>query len=621
MSYIGNVVAPSTSTMKRQEFKRRVYNGAPVTGYHMIKSMTPVAFGPNDKPQTVNVSTLYEYESGCKEHRDCYGHLCTVNGGVVLPPHSMSLRSGDIATEYNKAAKLVFSGDVNGYIDAVKSTNLTKDGTMRLTMSTPTAGSCRLIATPQWEFGTSCVAISENLASRMTVCRKATNADGSEDSVYVEDHLREGDWVIVVRPPSLHFGNTQPMKVKYWKHDCAGIHPESFSVFHGDFDGDEIQMYPVYNPGSINECESWQQLPLPAFIKGREVYNSYVSQLRGSSSRLAFCEDGEAHFIRFTTLSSKQIMEKPPNLAFGEYSRNKAKHTSGMSLRFNTRKTEASFVDESIRGMGDVARQQLSQGALGDMTRVAKVVASCFYRATEGGLHVVTRHGSNILCDDGIFDSGAPAVRGISAMCAVAQQAALDSHRAESHDVTSHDFIGDIMLGCNREGNISATGTMTLVETLPLPAVSARKKWYRWMYTSAESTFYLCEPSRFPLALRKHIVGGYNPVILTYVTNNGGSVYEVCKRGVTAICNYYGIRMSSVELNDVVHVFSYNVRESVHPITSREGLMARSLGWIETLLATDHSKLPAMVGGVGTPLTTTSAMFMSNFKDLESRHD
>lgn len=587
----------------------------------MITSMVPAKFGSNEKPRTVSVNTLYEYESGCKEHRDCYGHLCSVNDSVVLPPHSMSLRSGDIATEYNKAAKLVFDGNVEGYVDAVKKTNLTKHGTMRLTMSTPVAGSCRLIATPQWEFGTSCVAISENLASRMAVCRKAINDDGSEDSVYVEDHLREGDWVIVVRPPSLHFGNTQPMKVKYWKHECAGIHPESFSVFHGDFDGDEIQIYPVYNPGSIDECESWQQLPLPAFVKGRDVYNSYVSQLRQNSLQLKRCDEGEADFIRFTTLSSRQMIAGPPKLAFGEYTRNKDKHITGMSLRFNTRKTEASFVDESIRGMGDVARQQMSQGALGDMTRVAKIVASCFYRPSEGGLHVVTRQSSSVLSDDGVCDSGAPAVRGMSAMCAVAQQAALDSHRAESHDVTSHDFIGDIMLGCNRDANVSATGMMTLVETTAHAPVLTKNRWYKWMYTSANNTFYLCDPSKFPPGLRRHIVGGYNPIVLTYVLNQNGNVYDVCKRGVMTICNYYGIYMSEVELSDITHVFSYDVKASVHPITSREGMLARSLGWIETLLATDHSKLPEMIGGRGVPLTTTSAMFMSNFEDLKTRHD
>lgn len=610
-----------TVKMERQEFRRRVYNSAPVSGFYMITSITPARFGPNEKPRTVNVNTLYEYESGCKEHRDCYGHLCAVNGDVVLPPHSMSLRSGDIATEYNKAAKLVFTGDIGGYVDAVKKTNLTKDGTMRLTMSTPVAGSCRLIATPQWEFGTSCIAISENLASRMVVCRRATNDDGSEDSVYVEDHLRENDWVIVVRPPSLHFGNTQPMKVKYWKHQCAGIHPESFSVFHGDFDGDEIQMYPVYEQGSINECESWEQLPLPAFVSGRDAYNSYVSLPRQTLLQLKQCGEGEADFIRFTTLSSKQIMAEPPRLAFGEYSRNKERHISGMSSRFKTRRTEASFVDESIRGMGDVARQQMSQGALGDMTRVAKVVASCFYRPATGGLHVVTRHGSNILSDDSVCDSGASVVRGMSAICAVAQQAALDSHRAESHDVTSHDFIDDIILGCNRETNAGVTHAVTLVETSSHVTVSTGKRWYKWMYTSAHSSFYLCDPSKFPPALRQCIVGAYNPIMLAYVLNQNGNVHEVCKRGVTTVCNYYGIHMSPVELNDIAHVFSYDVRASVHPITSREGMLARSLGWIETLLATDHSKLPGLIGSVGVPLTTTSAMFMSNFEDLKTRHD
>ncbi|KAF2864552.1 hypothetical protein K470DRAFT_208512, partial [Piedraia hortae CBS 480.64] len=108
---------------------------------------------------STSLNSLYEYKSGCREHKDCYGHLCSVNG-ATLPPHSMSLRSGSKATEYNKAARLVFDVDTKGYVSAIQRTNFTKHGTMRPTMSTPISGSGRLIATPQWQFGVSCVAIS-----------------------------------------------------------------------------------------------------------------------------------------------------------------------------------------------------------------------------------------------------------------------------------------------------------------------------------------------------------------------------------------------------------------------------------------------------------------------------
>lgn len=605
--------------MKRQEYRRRVLRDAQVSNLHTIKSITVARFEDGKKPRAVPVDSLYEYESGCKVHRDCYGHMCCIKD-VMLPPHSMSLRSGDIATEYNKAAKLVFSGNTKGYVEAVQKTNFTKHGTMRSTMSTPIAGSGRLIATPQWEFGPSYVAISENLASRMNVCRIVSSEDGSKQSTYVEDCLREGDWVIAVRPPSFHFGNTQPMKVKYWSRDCIGIHPESFSVFHGDFDGDEVQFYPVFNPESIEECESWEQLPLPAFVKGRSVYNEYIDTLERNPLGLQKCAAGEAEFIRYTTLSSKQIADGPPELAFGEYSRNKSKHISGMSSRFNTRETESSFVRESIRGMGDVARQQLSQGYLGDMTRVAKIAASCFYRPATGGLHVITRTGSEMLIDDQICDSGAPSIRAIANLCAVAQQAALDSHRAESHDVVSHDFIGDLMHGTDRKST-TATGEMTLIEVSnDAPAVDS-SRWYKWKYTWKMGTFYLCKPDKFPIPLRRSIIGGYNPTVLRYVTNAGGDVRAVCKRGIVTVCNYYGVRMSNVELTDASAVFSYDVTASIHPITCREGMLQRSLGWVETMLATDHTKLKNLVGCTSTALTTSSAMLMSNFEDLITRHD
>lgn len=616
------------TTMEPQRFERRVYDGAPITGKQKIKSVTAVKFQASDKIRTVFVSDLPEYESGCRAHRDCFGHMCVTADGTVLPPHSMSLRSGDIATEYNKAARLVFTGDSTGYVEAVMSTNFTKNGTMRSTMSTPVAGSCRLIATPQWQFGTNCVAISENLASRMRVCRKSVSDTGLPNSTYTETSLQEGDWVIVVRPPSLHLGNTQPMQVRFWKHDCAGIHPESFSVFHGDFDGDEIQMYPVYTDGAVAECEAWEQVPLLSFVNGRKVYNSWLDeslsgdkQSVGRLLNIDKCDSMSADFISYTTVSAAQMRSGPPSLAFGEYSRNKKKHVDGMHARFNSNTTESSFVKESIRGMGDVSRQQLSQGLLGDMTRVAKVAASCFYRPANGGLYVTKRTGSRLVVNDNKTDPGSPSVRAIANLCAVAQQAALDSHRAEAHDTVSHDFISDLILGCENTDSTRPTSGYTLVEfTSDVPIKLLATSLYSWKYTSNDGIFCLCKPSNVSKSLGAYVAGAYNPVVLSSTSGSDRKTVDICSRGLSTVCNYYGVGMSELELYDVSFMFCYAVAASANPITTRPGMLDRGLGWIETLLATDYTKLPLLSGFNEDANSTTSSMFISNFDNMVEKH-
>lgn len=167
----------------------------------------------------------------------------------------------------------------------------------------------------------------------------------------------------------------------------------------------------------------------------------------------------------------------------------------------------------------------------------------------------------------------------------------------------------------------TATGEMTLVEVTTAEIDVGFERWYNWKYVSNSSTFYLCKPEKLPIPLRRSIVGAYNPIVLRYVSNIGGNVQAVCRRGITTVCNYYGVRMSEVELNDASYVFSYDVKASIHPITCREGMLMRSLGWVETMLATDHTKLKDLVGCSSSALTTSSAMLMSNFEDLVTRHD
>lgn len=612
--------------MEAQQFSRRVYDGAPVDNIYKISAVKFTPFKDTDKLRLCDVSSLNEYETGCHIHDRCFGHMCRTPNNIILPPQSMSMRTLKIANEYNAASKLAFKNDKDGYIEKLTSTNLTKRGTYRVIMSTPVAGSARLIATPQYEFGRKYLAISKNLASRMRVCKKVYDDKMNPCGRYVETSLNEYDWVILVRPPSLHFGNTQPIRIRFWDNECIGIHPETFSALHGDFDGDEAHIYPVYDVNSIAECEAWDILPLKSFQLGRIKFKELRDNLGMDDYKMYDDDDSNAKFVEYTTLSAKQLKDGEYKLALGNYSRNKDVHVEQMCTRFNLTSTADSFVTESIRGMEDVKRQRISQGTLGDMTRISKIVASCFFRPDTGSLYVKTSEDSVLLNDDGIKDIGSPSVRAMSSICAVAQQAALDAHRAEAKDYISHDFISDLVLGCRRKVHISPTCEYTFIE---FSAVGIEKKILsnmvricdpKWIFSDDGNTIRaLCKPSSINANIGKYIKSAYNPEVLSKVVEDKRT--KVCANGIRIICNYYSINISAVEINDISYMYSYSVPLSNDPITSRSGLTARKLAWIETFEATDYKKLPDIESNFETPDTTTAAMFISNFNNLKLKYN
>ena len=73
--------------------------------------------------------------------------------------------------------------------------------------------------------------------------------------------------VILVRPPSLGHSNVQRFKVRIWDKPCLGLYPGHCSEYHGDFDGDEMQMYHLSSEDSIAECEAWAPVGRDPFLE------------------------------------------------------------------------------------------------------------------------------------------------------------------------------------------------------------------------------------------------------------------------------------------------------------------------------------------------------------------
>jgi hypothetical protein len=247
------------------------------------------------------------------------------------------------------------------------------------------------------------------------------------------------------------------------------------------------------------------------------------------------------------------------------------------------------------------------------MTRVSKIAGMCFIRPSSGGLYVITSDGNVLLCDDGLTDPGVPAVRAIMSLCEVAQQAALDSHRVQESDMSSHDFISDILLGrpvLEPKGGKLPT-VVILDQSIPESLVGRMKPI--WRYTTGGSLLIMCKAHKLYPDTYGYLTGSYNPTVLSELHACKLNAQQLCRNGLSLVCNYYRLRLTEVELVDLSHVLSFRVSESHSPITTRKGMLARDLSWVETLEGTDVTMLPSLKRHWQEPLSSTSSMFMANF--------
>lgn len=592
--------------MERTYIERRVYGGTPTKRGYAVSAVKYQAFERDHRLKCTDVKSLEDYSAGCREHANCFGHMCVTNEGNILPPHSLSMRSGPIATEYLKASMLAFERDKPGYIAALKRTNYSKHGHMRSIMSSPIAGSARLVAVPQVDLPRDVICLPQELMRTLIFCAYEKTSDGDETGYYKERCLQDGDYVLLVRPPSLTWESVQPVRVATWDRPAIGIKPELFSAQHGDYDGDEAHIYPVTSNGSLWEAQHWVSPRLEKFDRARQIMKEL------GMDDTSWCDD-HSKFINYTTLSAKQLHDGGHSLTYGNYSRNSDQHVSDMAKRSRSTETESSFIHECIRGTGDIVRQQLPQSSIGEMSRNSKVSSSSFYRTIDGDLCVQAPDGVRLLAPAVGRDPGSPANRAIMLLCSKAQQSALDSHRVGSKANRGFDFISD-MLAPNEELIRRANYT-----TLCL--MSGDYTWEcdskpRWMMRLGDKYACLMTVSQASLASR-HIAGAYSPSILSLLPSERRS--EACKLALELVMSYYDCKPSEDELHDLSICLSYQTEATDLPLTTRPGTLRRDLGWIEQLFCTDYSKLPSLQSFEEHPETSTSAMYMANFSRLTAR--
>ena len=126
-------------------------------------------------------------------------------------------------------------------------------------------------------------------------------------------------------------------------------------------------------------------------------------------------------FMQYNTLSFQEILKGAVSLPMGNWVRNKEAHIRMFKERMQAKSGTKGFLEEATKGVKDIMKQQVSQGKIGDMSRVARISSMCFTRGTEGGTFVVSRRSKIMLNLSTGPSTGCPAVRCVMILCQASQ--------------------------------------------------------------------------------------------------------------------------------------------------------------------------------------------------------
>lgn len=596
--------------MEKTFIERRVYKGAPVHRGYKVTGIKCVNDVPGSLPRELaKAYDIVGYSSGCPIHRgSCFGHMCVTPNGNLLPPHSLSFRSGDIRTQYYVASNKAFEDKKDEYIEALKVTNYGKHGHLRSIMSTPVSGSARLVCIPHGDRDPRIVYMSRSLAEGILFCCPETDQDGVQGSRYIERCLREGDYMMVERPPSLSKFNNQPLRLAFWDLECMGMHPKVFSFFHGDYDGDECHVYPLGDRASIEQASKWVA-PLDKNLCTAEDYMTENFPFQYAKKDY----EGDLEFIEYSTLSFKQIALQSHSLAIGNMVRNKAEHLKMFAERMNQVPGTSGFLEESVKGVRDIMRQQISQGKIGDMSRVARISAMCFTRGGKGGTYVTTRRTRVLLNPDTLPTTGCPSVRCIMVLCQASQEAALHAHRVGSSESAGVDLVSNLLMGRATTDQKNSHKTLVIMSG-EYTGTAALGEGVSWEYRMDGHTALIVKDDYVNDESAQFVEGAFSPVVLACLPKPRRK--KACKLALNVVYNYYGLKLERGDIDDMVEMMCYRVEDSVFPVTTRSGMLQRGLGWMETLMACDYTKLPQLAGSMSAPRSATSAAMCSTFSML-----
>lgn len=585
-----------------EEFKveRLVYDGSDPSDDWIITGIGHSKLDMNNV-NTINIDSYNDYMRKCPVHEDCLSHMCKLSSGVILPPQSLAIDTPVIRNDVARAASFAFQGSSMFHKDKSKKILFdamkAKTGRMRSgILNCHVDGSLRMVITPH-TYDHRIIFIPEYLRDKWKVV-----GFNEETQRYVSSCVNEGDRAIALRPPTLHQESVQPVILSFWKKTCIGISPKLVGPFKGDYDGDEMHIYVVRSKEAIEECEQWMNTPHKTLDRAFVKYKS---------SKLYDGDDSTMGYMKHSTLSFKQIRDGIDPPLFAEESRTRMEHISGLRKRFDTQWCDENFIEDSIRGMADTNKQQLSQPIVGDMSRIARIAASCLIQADNGDFQIIAEDGSHTMTNVSLDDNaGNTAVRAISTVCAASQQSALDSHRAKDDKMPAHDLINDLIMG--------SPNTFVVING-SRDIVSLRKTVRaQWITKIDNRIFCLCAPRQAARLNQRDILGTYNPVVLKQIPESRR--VDVCKVAITEVVKYHSLPLSDTEIISLGALYSFKPEASPKPITTREGVASRKLHWLDVTMANHYAGLIDRIQDgnidIAPAYTASSALVAGNFRAL-----
>ena len=198
-------------------------------------------------------------------------------------------------------------------------------------------------------------------------------------------------------------------------------------------------------------------------------------------------------------------------------------------------------------------------------------------------------------------------------LCQASQEAALHAHRVGSTESTGIDLVCCLLRGRAEGGENVPQNTVFVITGAKVEELKAEMD-ASWGCEVEGRVVLVAKDDSFNASTPGDLVGAFSPVVLSNVPMKHRR--RMCKVAICVVYNYYGLELEEDDVEDIVEVMCYRVELSTLPLTTREGMLSRGLGWMETLMACDYTKLPQLTGSGSRAHTATSAAMCANFSSV-----
>jgi hypothetical protein len=246
-------------------FHRLMYEGAEFSNACRIKSYKFVICNSTQGCRSMDDT---KFPWACTIHgRGCIGHLETNKlRSVVLLPCGLVPNTDTTINRYQRYKQDLEMEkiDVTDYKHLTSKIMMGKSGFIRSMNSICVEGSLKMVISIGKSGTEGTITIPETIAS-------CTQVPCVKNGLVQYEHIKDGDYAILIRQPCLWPGGVQAVKVSVdpqiittsgqtsWNTNWSmRIPPEMCGPYAADFDGDEMTLFVVKREESIKECKSFR---------------------------------------------------------------------------------------------------------------------------------------------------------------------------------------------------------------------------------------------------------------------------------------------------------------------------------------------------------------------------